>query len=96
MGAAMAMTARELVVVVVFMVCLRGSAMDRHSQLATLKSAIACGIVIGAHIAMKPLGIARLALDAMLYGVLMLGLRIVRPSDVGAVLKLVKNRRNAA
>jgi O-antigen/teichoic acid export membrane protein len=93
MGCAMAMSARELVIVMVFMYFLGRRAVDRRAAMNTVKSLVACGIVVGVHAALASLGPLRLAVDAALYGVLAFALRIVRPSDVLAVLRMIKDRK---
>lgn len=97
MGAAMAMSARELVILLVFLVCLRGSALDARSRMQIFKSLAICGVVIAAHLTvLKPLGELRVVVDALIYGVAMLALGVVRPSDAKAVLKMVRDRKKPA
>lgn len=97
MGCAMAVSARELVVLLVFLYFLGSRAIDRRSASNIAKSILVSGIVIAAHMAMSGLHpIVRLAADASLYGVLALALRIVRPADVLSVLRLIKDRKKAA
>ena len=43
---------------------------------------------------MSPL--PRLTLDAVLYAVLLLALRVIAPSDIKSVLKMVKDRKKPA
>lgn len=93
MGCAMAMSARELVVILVFLAFLGKRAIDRRVASNTLKSLLVSAIVIGAHVAMTRLGYVRVAVDAALYAVLALGLGILRPRDVIAVLKMIKDRK---
>jgi O-antigen/teichoic acid export membrane protein len=95
MGVAMALTARELVIVVVFLGFLGRSALDRRNVLATVKSLVACAAVIGIHRLAAPLGPVRLVLDALSYGVLAIVLGVLRPRDVIAVLNLLKQVKKA-
>lgn len=96
MGAAVAMSARELVILGVFIACLGGDALDGRARSSTVKSLVACGIVIGAHQAMARAGDWRLVADGLLYLALMLGLRILRVGDVKAVLRMIRDRKKAA
>lgn len=93
MGAAMAMTARELVIVMVFLFFLGKRALDRRAILNILKSLLLCAAVIALHARLAQIGPVRLFVDAVAYGVGMLALGVVRPRDVKAVLKLVKDRK---
>lgn len=96
MGCAIAMSARELVIVVVFLLFLGRRALDRRAVTSTLKSFAICAVVVLAHVELARLGAWRLAVDAALYGALALGLRVVRVSDVFAVLRMIKDRKKAA
>lgn len=93
MGAAMAMSARELVIVVVFLFFLGRRALDRRAVLATLKSLALCAVVVVMHGRLASFGPVRLVADALVYGVGMLVTGIVRPSDIKAVLKMIKDRK---
>jgi hypothetical protein len=90
------MSARELVILGVFIACLGGDALDGRARSSTVKSLVACGIVIGAHQAMARAGDWRLVADGLLYLALMLGLRILRVGDVKAVLRMIRDRKKAA
>ena len=98
MGVALALSTRELVIVLVFLAFLRSKALDRRGLMSTLKSLAIC-VVVGvtdhflARVTIPPL---RLAADAALYGGLALVLRVIAPSDLKAVLKMVKDRKKAA
>jgi O-antigen/teichoic acid export membrane protein len=96
MGTALGVSARELVILLVFLWFLGKRAVDRRSATNVAKSIVASAIVIGADYAMSSLyPIVRLALDGALYGVLAFGLRILRPSDIKSVLKMIKDRKKA-
>jgi O-antigen/teichoic acid export membrane protein len=95
MGVAMALSLRELVIVVVFFLCLTGKRpVDRRSVRSIVTSLGICCAVVAAHVALARLGPARLLVDGAIYGVLALVLGVVRVGDVRDVLMLVKNRKN--
>ncbi len=94
MGVAMALTARELVIVVVFLAFLGKSALDRRNVIATVKSLGICAVVVVVHRALAGFGPIRLVVDAALYGVLALALRVLRPDEVLSVLRMIKDRRS--
>jgi hypothetical protein len=75
---------------------LRDKALDRRGFMALVKSLAICAVVITAHHYMASIGPFRLAVDALLYGVLMLALGVLAPRDLKAVLKMVKDRKKAA
>jgi O-antigen/teichoic acid export membrane protein len=93
MGVAMALTARELVIVIVFLAVLGKNALDRRNVLATVKSLAICGVVVLAHRAMAPLGPVRLLADAALYGVLAFAVGVLRVGDILAVLRMIRDRK---
>jgi O-antigen/teichoic acid export membrane protein len=94
MGCAIAMSAREAVISGVFLYFLGKRAVDGRAMSSTFKSLVVCGIVIVADFLLSgALGPARLAVDVALYTVLAFALRIVRPGDVIAVLKMIKDRK---
>ncbi|MBX3231165.1 MAG: oligosaccharide flippase family protein [Labilithrix sp.] len=93
MGVAMALSARELVNAVVFLAIMGKRAVDGRALAAIAKSLGICCAVVAAHVALAPLGPARLAIDAVLYATLALATRVVRPSDVRELLRLIKNRK---
>ena len=96
MGCALGVSARELVILLVFLYFLGKNAIDRRSATNVAKSLAASAIVVAADYAMGALNpFLRLVLDGVLYGVLMLVLRIVRPSDVKSVLQSVRDRKKA-
>lgn len=95
MGVAMALSLRELVIILVFLAFLGKRAIDQRNALATIKSLAAAGIVVALHMYLVKMGPIRLAVDALAYGVLALAMRIIRPSDVLAVLKMVRDRKKA-
>jgi O-antigen/teichoic acid export membrane protein len=96
MGVAMALSARELVIFFVFLFFLGKRALDQGNVSATLKSLAICVVVGFLHRFLAPWGPIRLVADAAAYGVLALVLGVVRPSDIRAVLKLIKDRKKAA
>ena len=93
MGVAMALSLRELVIFFVFLIFLGRPAIDRRNVLSTLKSLGICVVVGVAHHLLAPIGHVRLVADAALYAVLALASGVVRPSDIKAVLKMIKDRK---
>lgn len=93
MGVAMALSARELVVVIAFAAVIGKRAIDRRAALAIVKSLAICCAVVAAHVTLVALGPWRLAIDAALYGLLALGIGVVRVRDVKSVLVMIKDRK---
>ncbi len=93
MGVAMALSARELVIVLVFLAVVGKRALDRQATLAIVKSLAICGVVVIAHMALAPLGPWRLLVDGVAYGVLALLTRVIRISDIKDVLRMIKDRK---
>lgn len=98
MGVAIALSTRELIIVLVFLAFLRSKALDRRGAMSAIKSLLSCALVAAADhyltAMMRPP--FRLATDAALYGALALALGVIAPRDVKAVLKMVKDRKKAA
>jgi len=95
MGVAMALSLRELVIVIVFFFCLaKKRPMDERSVRTVVTSLGICAAVVAAHVALARVGPVRLVLDGLLYAGLALALRVVRIGDVRDVLLLIKNRRS--
>jgi O-antigen/teichoic acid export membrane protein len=98
MGAGIALTLREFVIVLVFLGFLGSKALDRRGLAALLKSLAIC-VAVGFADHYLPAMIVpplRLAADAVLYGVLALVLGVIAPSDIKAVLRMVKDRKKNA
>lgn len=97
MGVAMALSLRELVIFFVFLGFLGKNALDRRNVLSTLKSLAICVAVGAVHrfLAEWPWAL-RLAIDAALYAALAFAIGVVRPSDIKAVLKMIKDRKKTA
>ncbi|MBN9167606.1 MAG: hypothetical protein BGO98_19910 [Myxococcales bacterium 68-20] len=93
MGVAMALSARELVIAIVFFAFLGKRAIDRRSALAIMKSLGLCGVVVAVHLSLASLGPVRLLADMAVYGVLMLLIGVVRPRDIKDVLRMIKDRK---
>jgi O-antigen/teichoic acid export membrane protein len=98
MGAGIALTLREFVIVLVFLGFLGSKALDRRGLAALLKSLAICVAVGFADHYLQAMTIPplRLAADAVLYGVLALVLGVIAPSDIKAVLRMVKDRKKNA
>ncbi len=97
MGVAIALSTRELVVLVVFLAFLGQKALDRRGLASAVKSLAICVVVATAdhffaHALVPPL---RLAADAALYAALALVFGLIALSDLKAVLKMLKDRKNA-
>lgn len=93
MGVAMALSARELVIVLVFLAVIGKRALDRRAALAIVKSLAICGLVLALHVALVELGPWRLAIDGAAYGVLALLTGVIRIHDIKDVLRMIKNRK---
>ena len=98
MGAGIALSLREPVIVVTFLAFLRSKAVDRRGLFALVKSLAICVVVAVADHYLKDVTIPplRLAADAALYAVLALALGVIAPKDLKAVLKMVKDRKKDA
>lgn len=94
MGVAMALSARELVIFLVFLAFLGKDALDKRNVLSVLKSLVICAVVIfvdGKLGFLHPF--VKILADALLYFVLMVATGVLRPADAKAVLKLIKDRK---
>ena len=102
MGAGIALSTREAIIIITFLFLIGKRALDSRNVGAVLKSLLIAVMVTASHIALGrvlhtwPQLVLRVGLDCAFYGVLLLGLRVVRIGDAKSVLKLIKNRRNAA
>ena len=98
MGVAIALSLRELIIMLVFLAFLRDKALDRRGLASTIKSLAICAMVATAdHYLTRMMSpLPRLTLDAALYGILALALRVIAPSDIKSVLKMVKDRKKTA
>lgn len=93
MGVALALSARELVIAIVFFAILGARAVDRRSALSFAKSLGVCAAVVAAHVSLAGLGRARLLVDMAVYAALMLAVGVVRPRDMRQVLQLIRDRK---
>ena len=96
MGVAMALSARELVIAIVFFVVLGKRAVDQRSVLAITKSLGICGAVVAAHVLLASIGSWRLLVDCVIYAVLALATGVVKPRDAVALLRMIKDRKKIA
>lgn len=98
MGAGIALSFREFVIVVVFLCFLRSKALDRRGLFALVKSLAICVVValVDHYLTETIIPPLRLAADAALYGVLALAVGVIAPTDIRAVLKMVKDRKKNA
>jgi O-antigen/teichoic acid export membrane protein len=93
MGVAMSLSARELVIAIVFFAVLGKRAVDRRSVSSITKSLGICGAVVGVHVMLEPIGSLRLLVDGAVYGVLALVTGVVRPRDAIGLLRMIKDRK---
>lgn len=93
MGVAMALSARELVIAIVFFSFLGKRAVDHRSVLAITKSLGICGAVVAAHVLLVSLGPVRLLIDGAIYAVLAVAIGVLRPRDIKDVLRMIKDRK---
>jgi O-antigen/teichoic acid export membrane protein len=93
MGVAMALSARELVIVLAFLAVVGKRALDRQAVLAIVKSLAICGVVLVAHRLLANLGHWRLAIDCVIYAALALLAGVIRPRDIKDVLRMIKDRK---
>jgi O-antigen/teichoic acid export membrane protein len=95
-GAAMAVIANEIFVVLAMLSRFGFTPMDRRNIGVLLKSVGIATVVLLINRPLQSLGPARLLVDAGLYLVLALAIRLIRPSDVMGALRIVRSRRTAA
>lgn len=93
MGVAMALSLRELVIMIVFLAVVGRRALDQRATLAIVKSLGISAVVVGVHSATQSLGDYRLAIDGVLYLVLALATKAIRVDDIVGVLRMIKDRR---
>jgi hypothetical protein len=93
MGVAMALSAREFIIAIIFFACIGKRAIDNRSMLSITKSLGICCGVIAIHVSLESIGHWRLLIDGAAYLALMLITRVLRPTDVKDVLMMIKNRR---
>jgi O-antigen/teichoic acid export membrane protein len=94
-GAAVAVTAMELITACLFLHTVGRRALDRRNVLAVVKSMAVALVVIALHRTLAFMGPLRLIVDMMAYAVLALAVKAVRLSEVIAVVKLVRAERKA-
>jgi O-antigen/teichoic acid export membrane protein len=93
MGVAMALSARELVIVIVFFAFIGRRAIDPRSLLAITKSLGICCAVIAVHELLASLGPWRVLLDGLVYAGLAVATRVVQPSEVKGLLQAIRDRK---
>lgn len=87
-GAAWALVVTETFVTVLMMILLGRRAFDRRSATTLAKTALACLAVVAADHLLAHVGPVRVAIDALLYAGLVLGLKAVRIGEVVEVIRL--------
>lgn len=91
-GAATAVTLTELGVAAALLAVLGARAFDRASLSAIAKAAVCGAVVIGADSLLRPLGPARLAIDAAAYAALLFALGAVRLEDARQAIQFIRRR----
>jgi O-antigen/teichoic acid export membrane protein len=92
-GCALAMLATEIFVVTCMVVITRGGAIRRRNVSVVGRCLAACGVVAAVHALIPNLGYARLAVDGVLYFVLVIATGAFRPKEIlGTVRKALKRK----
>jgi O-antigen/teichoic acid export membrane protein len=92
-GAALGVSMMELLVCVMFVFTLGRQALDRRNVTAIAKAIAVSLAVVVLHLELARLGYFRLIVDMLVYVVLALAVRAVRPSEVRAFIQLVIARK---
>jgi O-antigen/teichoic acid export membrane protein len=92
-GAAVALMLCEIGVTIAFAVAVDRRAFTPVSWSKVVKVIATCLSVVAIDLALRPLGPARLAVDALAYGALLAGLGVVSARDVSSLMTLVRERR---
>lgn len=95
-GAAIGVTAMELMTAAMFLHTVGRRALDRRNVLAVVKSVAVALVVIALHQALAFMGPLRLIVDMIAYAVLALAVKAVRLNEVIAVAKMVRSQRKTA
>ena len=92
-GAAMAVIANEIFVVIAMLSRYTEGPFDRRNVVVLLKSAAISAFVLVVNHFLMRFGAIRLVVDMALYVALALAVQVVRPSDIGRVVRLLRARR---
>jgi O-antigen/teichoic acid export membrane protein len=95
-GAATACVLAEVATTIALFVALGGRAFDRANTVAIGKAIFGCLLVAAADVLLRPLGVARLAIDAVAYASLLFALRVVKAEDVRKAIALIRGLRSRA
>jgi O-antigen/teichoic acid export membrane protein len=95
-GCAAAMLGTELVVSTCMAIAIGRGAFDRQSISTVIRSLIVYAIVVVAHVLLRSLGPARLAVDAALYLVLAVATGALRPKEMLSTVRLALRRKPEA
>jgi O-antigen/teichoic acid export membrane protein len=87
-GAAMAVVLSEVGVTAAFLAPIGARVFDRATMVSAGKAALCALLVIGAHATLRPLGVARLGIDVVLYFALLFALGGLRVEDAKQVIQL--------
>jgi O-antigen/teichoic acid export membrane protein len=93
MGVAIALSARELVNVLIFLAVIGKRTLDRRAVSAIARSLAICGVVLVLHRTLAGLGPARLVADGLVYAVLALATGVIRIRDIKNVLRMIRDRK---
>jgi O-antigen/teichoic acid export membrane protein len=92
-GCALAMLGTEIFVTLCMMVAIGRGALDRKGVGTVLRSFAACVFVAAVHWLLRPIGPARLAVDAVVYLVVAIAFGALRPREmIATVLEAVRRR----
>lgn len=86
----------ECVVCVAMFATLGRDLFDRRASAMLLRNLLCCGLTIAVHVALAPLGLARLAADALAYLALVVALRAVPFAEVAGFVREARRRRAGA
>jgi O-antigen/teichoic acid export membrane protein len=92
-GAALGVTAMELLTAAMFIQTVGRRALDRRNVLAVVKSIAVALVVIALHQALAFMGPLRLIVDMIAYAVLALAVKAVRLNEAIAVIQMVRSQR---
>ena len=93
-GCAAAMLGTEIFVTACMAVAIGRGAFDRRRMSTVARSLAVYGVVVGAHILLRPIGPARLAVDGVLYFVLAVVVGALRPREMLSTVREALRRKS--
>jgi O-antigen/teichoic acid export membrane protein len=93
-GCAAAMLGTEIFVTACMAVAIGRGAFDRRGMSTVARSLAVYGVVVGAHILLRPIGPARLAVDGVLYVVLAVVVGALRPREMLSTVREALRRKS--